>query len=156
MIDKSLPFIKREAYGAIISSFTTPDIANQIIQNHITSFYRDNYPDLLGTKSTSIDKAISTLQNVYNTNVHYGMNVDWGAYPNFLGHQNGGGCFRCHNSDLIDEAGTPIKNDCTMCHSILANDSPQPFTYLKDATNENRDSVMHEYLKDEFLEYSTK
>jgi len=156
LIDKSLPFIKREAYAAITSSFTTPDVANQIIQNRIISFYRDNYPDLLGTKGASIDKAISILQNVYNTNVHYGMNVDWGVYPNFLGHQNGGGCFRCHNIDLIDEAGTPIKNDCTMCHSILANDSPQPFTYLKDATNENRDSVMHEYLKDEFLEYSTQ
>ncbi len=154
LIDHSLPFIKREAVSAISSSFTEPEVANQIIQNHIVNFYRDNYPNLLGVKSESIDKAISTLQNVYNTNVHYGMNVDWGAYPNFLGHQNESGCFRCHNNDLIDEAGTPIRNDCTMCHSILANDSPQPHLYLKDATNENRDSVMHEYLKEEFLDYS--
>ena len=156
LIDHSLPFIKREAYGAIISSFTTHDVADKIIENHIIGFYRENYPNLLGTKSRSIDKTIETLQSVYNTNIHFGMNVDWDVYPSFLGHKNGSGCFRCHNSDLIDEAGTPIKNDCTMCHSILANDSPQPFTYLKDATNENRDSVMHEYLKDEFLEYSTQ
>ncbi len=156
LLDHELPYIKREALGAITSGFTTADVADEIIKNHITSFYRDNYPNLLGTKGESIDKTIATLQSVYNTNIHYGMNVDWGAYPNFLGHKNGSGCFRCHNNDLIDEVGTPIKNDCTMCHSILANDSPQPFTYLKDATNENRDSVMHEYLKDEFLEYSIK
>ncbi|PIQ08970.1 MAG: hypothetical protein COW71_08815 [Ignavibacteriales bacterium CG18_big_fil_WC_8_21_14_2_50_31_20] len=156
LIDHSLPFVKREAVGAIISSFTTADLANQIIQNHILSFYRENYPNLLGTKGESIDKAISTLQNVYNTNIHYGMNVDWGVYPNFLGHKNGSGCFRCHNKDLVDEISTPIKSDCTMCHSILANDSPQPFTYLKNATNENRDSAMHVYLKNEFLEYSIK
>ena len=156
LVDHELPYIKREALGAITSGFTTSDVADEIIKNHITSFYRDNYPNLLGTKGKSIDKTIATLQNVYNTNIHYGMNVDWGAYPNFLGHKNGSGCFRCHNNDLIDEVGTPIKNNCTMCHSILANDSPQPFTYLKDATNENRDSVMHEYLKDEFLEYSIK
>jgi hypothetical protein len=154
LIDHSLPYIKREALASIISSFTTHETANLIIQNHVTNFYRENYPNLLGTKSKSIDKTISTLQSVYNTNVHYSMNVDWGAYPNFLGHKNGSGCFRCHNNDLIDEAGTPIKNDCTMCHSILANDSPKPFTYLEEATNENRDSVMHEYLKDEFLKSS--
>ncbi len=156
LIDHELPYIKREAVAAIRSSFTTHDVADRIIENHITSFYRENYPNLLGTKSRSIDKTIETLQTVYRTNIHYGMNVDWDVYPSFLGHKNDGGCFRCHNSDLIDEAGTPIKNDCTMCHSILANDSPQPFTYLKDATNENRDSVMHEYLKDEFLETSIK
>ncbi len=154
LIDHELPYIKREALGAITSGFTTHNVADEIIKNHLISFYRNNYPNLLGTKSKSIDKAIETLQNVYNTNIHFGMNVDWGVYPNFLGHKNGSGCFRCHNNDLVDEVGTPIKNDCTMCHSILANDSPQPFTYLKDATNENRDSVMHEYLKDEFLEYS--
>lgn len=156
LIDNSLPFIKREAVAAITSSFTTKEIANQIIQNHLVSFYRENYPNLLGTKSKSIDKAITTLQNIYNTNIHYGMNVDWGVYPNYLGHKNGGGCFRCHNNDLVDEVGKPIKNDCTMCHSILANDSPQPFMYLQNATNANRDSAMHIYLKSEFLNYSIK
>ena len=156
LLDHSLPFIKREAYSAITSSFSKPDVANQIIQNHIIGFYRKNYPNLLGTKSKSIDRAIETLQKVYNTNIHYDMNVDWGVYPNFLGHKNESGCFRCHNNDLVDEAGIPVRNDCTMCHSILANDSPQPFTYLKDATNVNRDSVMHEYLKDEFLNSTIK
>ena len=38
-------------------------------------------------KSRSIDKTIETLQSVYSTNIHYGMNVDWGVYPSFLGHQ---------------------------------------------------------------------
>ena len=157
LIDQSLPYIKREAVGAITNSFTTADMANQIIQNHITSFYRDNYPNLLGTKGESIDKAIATLQDVYNTNVHYGMNVDWNVYPNHLGHRNNGGCFRCHNNDLIDDEGESINSDCTLCHSILAYDSPEPFTYLKPAeNNENRDSVMHEYLRDEFLDFSAK
>ena len=154
LLDHELPYIKREALGAITSSFTTAEKADDIIQNHLISFYRDNYPNLLGTKGKSIDKAIETLQNVYNTNIHFGMNVDWNVYPNFLGHKAGSGCFRCHNNDLVDEAGTPVRNECTMCHSILADDSPKPFSYLEKATNKNRDSVMHEYLKEEFLENS--
>ncbi len=156
LIDHSLPFIRREAYGAITSSFATADKGKDAIRNHIIGFYRNNYPNLLGSKGESIDKAISTLQDAYATNIHFSMNVDWDTYPSFLGHKSESGCFRCHNNDLIDEGGTPIKNECTMCHSILANESPAPFTYLQDATNENRDSTMHEYLKKEFLETSMK
>ena len=151
LLDRSLPYIKREAFGALISSFTTTDKAKEIIHNRINGFYREKYPDLLGIKSESIDKAISTLQDVYATNVHYNMNVDWGAYPSYLGHKAESGCFRCHNNNLIDENNIPINSDCTLCHSILANDSPEPFTYLKQATNASRDSLMHEYLRDEFL-----
>ncbi len=150
-IDRSLPYIKREALGAITASFTTPDRANEIISNRINVFYRENYPDLLGIKSKSIDKTVAALQKIYNRNIHYTMNVDWGAYPNFIGHKAESGCFRCHNNNLVDENNTVIRHDCTMCHSILANDSDEPFTYLKQATNADRDSLMHEYLQDEFL-----
>ena len=153
LLDRSLPYIKREALGALISSFTTTEKAKDIIQNRINGFYREKYPDLLGVRSASIDKAISTLQDVYSTNVHYSMNVDWGAYPNYLGHKAESGCFRCHNDKLVDENNVAIRHNCTMCHSILANDSDEPFTYLKQATNSARDSLMHEYLQDEFLDY---
>ena len=48
------------------------------------------------------------------------MNIDWGAYPSFLGHSDTPGCFRCHTRDLQDDEGHWISDDCTLCHSILA------------------------------------
>ena len=156
LIDRSLPYIKREGFGSIVSSFTTHGTGDQVIKNRIESFYRKNYPNVLASMEEEIDKAISTLQEIYRTNIHFDMNVDWGAYPNYLGHSKNSGCFRCHNNDLVDESGIPIKNDCTLCHSILAYDSPEPFTYLKPASSGDRDSVMHEYLRAEFLEFSSE
>ena len=155
-IDRTLPYIKREALGALLSSFTTQDRAAEIIYNRVYGFYRENYPALLGTKSGEIAKTVSTLQQIYAKNIHFGMNVDWGAYPNFLGHKAGGGCFRCHNNNLVDENNVAVRHDCTLCHSILADGSPEPFTYLKKASSADRDSLMHEYLQDEFLQYFTK
>ncbi len=157
LIDRDLPYIKREGLGAIISSFTTHERADEIINNRITGFYRKNYPNILASKEKEIDKAINTLQTIYKTNIHFNMNVDWNVYPNFLGHKNNSGCFRCHNNNLVDDKGKPISNDCTICHSILAYDSPAPFEYLEQAKdNRNRDSLMHEYLRDEFLHYLSK
>jgi len=152
LIDKSLPFIKRESLGAITASFTESDKAAEIIKNRIYSFYRRNYPDLLASKGKAIDKSIETLQDIYKRNIHVGMNIDWNAYPNHLGHSREGGCFRCHNESMIDDKGNSIRYDCTLCHSILAYDSEEPFKYLKPFSSADKDSAMHVYLKDEFLE----
>ena len=62
------------------------------------------------------------------------------------------GCFRCHNENILDEAGIPIEDECTLCHSIIANDSPDPFRFQMAVREEgDPDSPMHRYLKEEFL-----
>ena len=80
------------------------------------------------------------------------MNITWGSYRSHLGHRNKEGCLRCHNSNLVDSKGVSIGGDCTLCHSLLANESQEPFKYLLPADSTDRDYDMHQYLKDEFLE----
>jgi hypothetical protein len=151
LIDRSLPYIKREAIGALMGSYSDKDAGMEGVRNHIEGFYRKNYPDVLRSQSESIDQAVKTVQAVYYRNIHPGMNITWGSYPSHLGHEKDLGCFRCHNGELKDENGAIISNDCTTCHSILADEEPQPFLYLFPADSTERNFEKHKYLREEFL-----
>jgi len=94
---------------------------------------------------------VDELQGIYTRNIHPRMNVFWNAYPDHRGHRAGGGCFRCHNPDLVDGEGRPIPYDCTLCHSILSFESAEPFRFLQPAGEKDPERRMHEFLRDEFL-----
>lgn len=155
-IDPSLPYIKREALKAVSAHYVDTAAAREGIANSISGFYRREYPNIAGSKFDAIDKSIEAVQAVYARNIHPYMNITWGSYPSFLGHKNNSGCFRCHNENMVDEAGQPVPADCAMCHSILAYGSEQAFEYLNPADTASKDYMMHEYLRQEFLEYIKK
>ncbi|MEZ5360649.1 MAG: NapC/NirT family cytochrome c [Candidatus Zixiibacteriota bacterium] len=156
MIDHSLPYIKREALKAVSAHYVDTAAAREGIANSIASFYRTTYPEVARSKFDAIDKSIAAAQAVYARNIHPYMNITWGSYPNFLGHRGNSGCFRCHNDNMVDDAGTPISSDCALCHSILAYGSEQAFEYLNPADTASKDYLMHEYLRQEFLDYIKK
>jgi hypothetical protein len=55
------------------------------------------------------------------------MDVTWGTYPNFLGHRDDGGCFRCHDdAHESTTTGRTISGDCETCHSLLAWEEEEP------------------------------
>jgi len=152
LIDRSLPYISREALKAITNTYPTKAAAFEGIENDILGFYRNNYPELTQSEIQSIEKTIDELQQIYSRNIHPEINIEWGSYRSYLNHEGRSGCFRCHNPNLVDEDGTPISYDCTLCHSILANESQQPFSFLSPPDSADQDYEMHEYLKDEFLD----
>ena len=47
--------------------------------------------------------------------------------------------------------GAAIDNDCALCHSILAYDSPAPFAFLQAPDTADPNYDMHRYLRDEFM-----
>lgn len=151
LIDKSLPFIKREGHYAITKNYMDKETANNLIANYIERFYRNNYPNIANSKENEIANSVKALQDIYHRNIHPEMKIEWGSYPNHIGHDNNRGCFRCHNQNMVDEAGTAIRYDCTLCHSILAYDSEEAFKYLKPVNKKDIDYHMHKELKHEFL-----
>ena len=48
------------------------------------------------------------------------MKAQWSAYPNYMGHVESMGCYRCHNDNFTSNDGHVISRDCTLCHSIKA------------------------------------
>jgi len=151
LVDTSLPFIKREMVAAITKNYNNRAAGFKGIETHLKNFYSINFSKETLGKQKSIDEAISVAKEIYGRNIHPYMKVDWGTYPNHLGHRQGEGCFRCHNENMVDDTGKHIPYDCTMCHSILSNGEKKAFKYLEKEIKSSKSSKMHEYLKDEFL-----
>jgi len=153
LIDRTLPYIKREGLAAITNNYPSKEAGLKGIVTHIEGFYRRNYPDIATQKMDKIDAAIKTLQEIYKRNIFPQMNITWGSYPNHIAHPDEKtGCFRCHNENMVDKKGKPIANDCTLCHSILANRSRDPFKFLKEPEKKDPDFRMHQTLRKEFFE----
>ncbi len=156
-IDRDLPFVKRQALAALTGDYADEAAANAGITNAVAGWYRANYPDLMGEFADGIDRTVAALQAAWSRNVHPGMNVEWGAYPSHLGHDgDGNGCFRCHNKDMVDEQGEAVPYDCTLCHAILADDSPHPFQFLLPVQEKgDPDAKMHKAMQEDFLRTMT-
>ncbi len=133
-IDRTLPFIHREAVKALKATYATREEAQEKIRLAVHGFYTASYPDLAKAKSQAIDAAVASVQGIYNSNVWPSMKIAWGAYPSFLGHTVATGCFRCHDDEHKTADGRKISQDCALCHSLLAQDEADP-KILKDLAN---------------------
>ncbi|MEN8005814.1 MAG: NapC/NirT family cytochrome c [Candidatus Krumholzibacteriota bacterium] len=150
-ISRDLPFAKKVGLGALLGRYgVTKDDGLKGIDNEVRGYYfRQEHDGPVNMQD--VDLMVAALQDIYARNIFPGMKVEWNTYPSHLGHENDGGCFRCHNQDMVDETGAAIPYDCTLCHSILAMDSPTEFQFLLPADVKDPDRKMHEYLRREFL-----
>ncbi|UCC44399.1 MAG: NapC/NirT family cytochrome c [Candidatus Zixiibacteriota bacterium] len=151
VLDRSLPFLKREALHAVSAGYVSREAAMEGIANHIHGFYQRHYPDLARSRVMTLDSVITVLQGIYNRNIHPGMKIEWRTYPSHIGHVGEGGCFRCHNPRMVDENRSAISSDCALCHSMLSNGHDDPFQYLRPADTLSPDYQMHLYLQQEFM-----
>jgi len=151
-MDRSLPYLKREALRALRGDFGDKKDGLKGIRNSLAGFYSRQYPELTPEKQSLLDSTVAVVREIYERNIHPGMNITWGSYPSYIGHRGRRGCFRCHNENLVDRDGQIIAIDCTLCHSILANDEAQPFKYVLPPDPDDRNYEMHKYLRQEFLQ----
>ncbi len=151
ILNRSLPYLKREGLKAVSADYPDKESAMRGIDNQLRGFYRNNYPDISRKQGDIIDSAVLVFQSIYSRNIHPEMNIEWGTYASLIGHIGDGGCFRCHNSNLVDDAGNTISDDCTLCHSILAYGSESSFKFIQPADSTDPNFEMHKYLRDEFI-----
>ncbi|HZP49007.1 MAG TPA: NapC/NirT family cytochrome c [Vicinamibacterales bacterium] len=117
-IPKELPFVRREAVKALKATYPTRDAAEQAIARALRDFYRTQYPDSYMTKRQDVEKAVQATTAVYRRNVFPEMNVQFGTYPNNIGHMDFPGCFRCHDDSHKTKDGKKITQECDTCHAI--------------------------------------
>jgi hypothetical protein len=117
-MSRSLPYIRREAVAALKINYPDRVSAEQEIAARLGNFYKSNYPEVAGSKSGEVDRAIQAVQRVYRRNVFPKMNVTWGTHPNHIGHTTSPGCFRCHDDNHKTKDGRTIGQDCSLCHEI--------------------------------------
>lgn len=162
-IDPNIPYIKREALTAIVTHYDDKDSGLTAIEDHLVTFYNNQYPD---NDYFTLPSSIETIKAIYDRNIHPDMKINWGTYPNHLGHrvefgcfschnfmqhEQSDGCFRCHNRHLQDDAGVAISDECTLCHSILALGEEDPLQYLLDQEFRSFEEHKNTYFREEYL-----
>jgi hypothetical protein len=118
-ISITVPFIKREAVKALKVTYRSQEAAVDAIAKALRGFYRSQYSQLYATQPNELDRAIVATQNLYRRNVFPTMNVQFGTYPNHIGHTDYPGCFRCHDDNHKSPDGKTIGQDCETCHDFL-------------------------------------
>ena len=133
-IDPALPFIHKKAIELLKVKYRSREAAASELPNALREYYQKNYPAVYSSQSTAIDEAAKGILYIYQGNVFPEMNITWGTYPNNLGHTDFSnpdqpgfpGCFRCHDGNHKSKDGKEITQDCNACHTLLAQDEPDP------------------------------
>jgi len=128
-ISKDIPEIKSIAMGILYKEFPTTDSAMNYISDKINSYYGKHYEAIFDTSKQMIDEAILAIQQGYKENIFPFMKARWKAYPNYIGHVESMGCFRCHNNNFKSDDGHVISRDCNMCHLIKAQGPTKDMDY---------------------------
>ncbi len=123
-LDKTLPFLRREGLRIIQLPFASHEAAQKGIKDELTAFYAKELPELAKTDAKRIDDAAEGLFKIYARNVFPQMKIQWGTYPSFR--YDEGGCFRCHQSDMVNAEGKKVPNKCDLCHETLAESEENP------------------------------
>ena len=126
LIDRSLPYIKKEGLRIIDAKYESHEDAREKITSQLASYYAENYPDLATEMADDITQASQVLGDIYSVNVFPQMEVWWNTYPEHIGHEQSEGCFRCHGRRLRTEDRETISRDCDVCHSVLAEREVDP------------------------------
>jgi hypothetical protein len=126
-LETALPFARREAIQALKSGhYESHEAARAGIAQAFAGFYEKDYPQVASERRADIERSGQVLGEIYALNVFPKMNVQWGTYPNHLGHVTSDGCFRCHDDKHKTSEGKVIPGDCDLCHSVLAMDEENP------------------------------
>lgn len=135
-IPKYLPDVKMEAMAIFYdNTFPTVDSADRFIKAKFTAYYKQNYPKVYDTSRAAINETVGVLQHDYSENIFPKMKASWRAHPNFLGHLETIGCFRCHNGSFKSNTGRIISRRCDLCHYITAEGTAGHMTYSKGQTS---------------------
>ena len=128
VIPRELPYIKQQALAVISPEYASDEAAMTAIENKLTDWYEENYPDLVSAQPQLLNQAIEGARQAFSENVFPQMKVGWDTYVNHLGHGENFdiGCFRCHDDMHETEAGEVISGDCNLCHTLLAEGEKDP------------------------------
>jgi len=125
-ISRSLPFVRREGIRVLRGEYASTEEADREIDAQIDAFYRENYAEVFEQQGKLVEQARQALKTIYHSNVFPLMKLNWGNYPEHIGHTVTDGCFRCHDDERKTADGAVISQDCFTCHAVLAIEEENP------------------------------
>jgi len=125
-ISAALPFAKKTSVEILKAQYATREDAAARIPAAFETFYRAKYPQVYASQRSAIENSAEAVLAIYRRNVFPEMKVNWGTYPNDLGHTEFPGCFRCHDGSHVAPGGSSVTQDCNTCHNMLAMEEASP------------------------------
>lgn len=112
-IDPSMPWAKKNVVKALAEPYATREEAQKKIEESLRAAYPTD---------KRVDALIAETKEIYKVNFFPEMKADWRAHPDYIGHKDSNGCFRCHDGKHMTADGkSSIKgSDCNACHIIVA------------------------------------
>lgn len=132
-LDRSLPSIKRIGVEVLSTSYGSTSEALEGISEGVRAFYASEYPEVYRTRRSSIQDAVTVLQELYRQSIFPEMKARWDVYPDHIGHLYFPGCYRCHDGKHQREDGREIFNDCRTCHTVLAQGPSDALSFASGA-----------------------
>ncbi|MBI3665799.1 MAG: NapC/NirT family cytochrome c [Acidobacteria bacterium] len=124
-ISPTLPFAKKQSVELVKKAYASRQEA-VAIPAAFETYYKDNYPDLYRQRQAEVARSARTVFAIFDRNVFPEMKVNWGTYPNNIGHTDFPGCFRCHDDQHSSADGKKITQDCNSCHNLVAVEEAAP------------------------------
>jgi nitrate/TMAO reductase-like tetraheme cytochrome c subunit len=125
-IDRTLPFVKREAVAALKVEYPSHEAARAGLEAALLDFYRGLDPATFPAREPKVREAAAALAQIYAWNVWPSMRIGWGTYASLRGHEDAPGCFRCHDEEHVTADGRTLSQDCDLCHAVLAQEEENP------------------------------
>jgi NapC/NirT cytochrome c family, N-terminal region len=125
-VSRDLPFVKKKAVELLRQEYPDRATAESKIADGLIDYYRTTYPELFQKRRALVESASVAVKGIFLRNVFPDMKLGWGAHPNHIGHDDFLGCFRCHDESHKASDGRTITQDCSACHTILAQDETNP------------------------------
>jgi len=126
-LDPSVPYLKRQSVEVLSKQYNTTGEGVSAIASQLDQFYRTNYADAYANNNAAIKSAIGEVQRIFQTYTFPEMKTDWQSHPDNLGHFYFTGCFRCHDGEHVSNTGKVIRNDCNICHTVIADSANASF-----------------------------
>jgi hypothetical protein len=128
---QKVPFLKKASGEVLAMRFSEEAIQSKAIREALLDWYR-RHPEE-NADPALLAQAAQHVQEIYARNVWPRMNIEWGTYPNYIGHSTADpGCLRCHGNNHLNSEGKAVSADCRMCHLILAlkEENPPFFKFM--------------------------
>ncbi|MFH1686506.1 MAG: NapC/NirT family cytochrome c [bacterium] len=119
-IASDLPYVRATGVELINAEYATKPEALDGIATGLRDYYAEEYPEIAEERADDIERAITQLQTIYADNFFPEMHTDYRVRENNLSHFVNDGCFRCHQTTMVNRDGNSLATDCRTCHVIVA------------------------------------
>ena len=122
-IDPSIPWVKKNAMEIIANGFSSESELAGGLRKLAADYHRD-YPYLFVGEPQVLGRSLGSINGLGVQFIAARSAEQRDVYPDYLGHTDSTGCFRCHDGGhyRIDEGGAlsdeRIPSSCSTCHTF--------------------------------------